>query len=501
MNRLSDNYIKLILGLKLKQLRIDKGLSLSELARESGLSVSYLNEIESGKKYPKANKIASLSKALGITYDNLVSLKLTKNLAPIGELLESNLLELLPLDHYGIDINKLITLMSGASMQLSALVTTIIEMARGSEMSQNNFSRTALKTYKEFHENFCDEIEKDVEKFIAKYKLEINPPVSYSALKQFLKENFSYKIDETELKNRPALSGLRGILISKQNKTLLVNPQLTETQKGFVLGKEIAYNIWGTVERSNIHSNFSLESFDHLLNNFRASYFANAILINRFLLASDLEKFFSLDKWEPKELLSIIDKYQATPEMFFQRVTNLLSKHFGIKKFFFLRFNTQLDNRQFYLSKEIRLNINDNPGGYQTDEHYCRRWISIKSLKNLMMKIDKNDKYQKLQVDILHSTFAGSNEEYLSISIAKRRRLNSRELYSVTIGFLLDDNLKSKVRFWDDPSIKRAIVSDTCEMCSIKNCKERVAPPSSLERKIQVEKVKSELARLIKDYE
>ncbi len=67
--------IKLIFGLKLKQLRQDKNLSLSELAVKSGLSVSYLNEIESGKKYPKADKIAVLSEALNVNYDKLVSLK------------------------------------------------------------------------------------------------------------------------------------------------------------------------------------------------------------------------------------------------------------------------------------------------------------------------------------------------------------------------------------------------------------------------------------------
>ena len=46
------NYIKLILGLKIKQLRQERQFSLNELAEKSQLSVSYLNEIEKGKKYP-----------------------------------------------------------------------------------------------------------------------------------------------------------------------------------------------------------------------------------------------------------------------------------------------------------------------------------------------------------------------------------------------------------------------------------------------------------------
>ncbi|MGA7838087.1 MAG: helix-turn-helix transcriptional regulator, partial [Ignavibacteriaceae bacterium] len=71
--KLSENNIKLIFGLKLKQLRQDKGFSLSELAKKSSLSTSYLNEIENGKKHPKSDKIAALATALDVPYDKLVS--------------------------------------------------------------------------------------------------------------------------------------------------------------------------------------------------------------------------------------------------------------------------------------------------------------------------------------------------------------------------------------------------------------------------------------------
>ena len=86
---MEQDYIKLIFGLKLKQIRTDKNLSLFGLSKISGLSKSYLNEIEKGKKYPKTDKIVILSEKLDVPYDQMVSLKLDKNLAPIGELLKS----------------------------------------------------------------------------------------------------------------------------------------------------------------------------------------------------------------------------------------------------------------------------------------------------------------------------------------------------------------------------------------------------------------------------
>ena len=99
---MDQEYIRLIFGLKLKQVRTDKELSLFGLAKISGMSKSYLNEIEKGKKYPKPDKIAILADCLEISYDELVSLKLEKNLAPIAKILESNFLKEIPFDLFGI---------------------------------------------------------------------------------------------------------------------------------------------------------------------------------------------------------------------------------------------------------------------------------------------------------------------------------------------------------------------------------------------------------------
>ncbi|HLE37940.1 MAG TPA: helix-turn-helix transcriptional regulator, partial [Candidatus Acidoferrales bacterium] len=49
--------VAVIFGLKLHHLREAKGYGLKELSEKVGLSPSYLNEIEKGKKYPKADKI------------------------------------------------------------------------------------------------------------------------------------------------------------------------------------------------------------------------------------------------------------------------------------------------------------------------------------------------------------------------------------------------------------------------------------------------------------
>lgn len=476
------NYIKLILGLKLKQLRMDKQLSLNDLAEKSSLSVSYLNEIEKGKKYPKAEKIAQLAQALGVNYDSLVSLKLSRNLTPIADLIDSNILEMLPLDHYGINLNKFISLMSDASYQLSALVATVIDMARNTELSQNSFSRTALRIYKEINENYFDEIEQAVDKFITEFNLNVNPPLDLEILCNILKEKYHYVIDENRFNDFNDLRELRGVLKSGRQPILFLNPRLSNSQKLFIIGKELAYIYLKINNRSNIHSSLKLNTFDHLLNNYISAYFSTALVLNRALFIKEIDNFFAHKKWNDDFIINIIQKYDVTPEMFFQRLANLAGKVWGLKKYFFLRFNTAVKMDKYDLTKEVRLNIKQNPGGYQTSEHYCRRWISIELLKNIKQAVNGKDSNGKMIAGILHSKFYETNDEYISFSVAQQNILDPNTFTSVTLGIYLDDQLKKKINFWNDPKIPFRIVNNTCEMCDITDCKERTSEPNSLIR-------------------
>ena len=136
---MEEDYIKLIFGLKLKQIRTDKDLSLFGLSKLSGLSKSYLNEIEKGKKYPKPDKIAILSEKLDVPYDQFVSLKLDKNLAPIGDILKSKILKEIPLELFGIKESDLIDIVANAPDKVNAFISTIIEIAQHYSFSKESF--------------------------------------------------------------------------------------------------------------------------------------------------------------------------------------------------------------------------------------------------------------------------------------------------------------------------------------------------------------------------
>src|SRR5260370_1549966 len=87
---------KVIFGMKLRQFREQAGISLTDLGVRTKLSTSYLAEIEHGKKYPKAEKIARMAEALGRNYDDLVSIRLDEELSPLSDFLGSGPLHNFP---------------------------------------------------------------------------------------------------------------------------------------------------------------------------------------------------------------------------------------------------------------------------------------------------------------------------------------------------------------------------------------------------------------------
>lgn len=486
--------IRLLFGLKIKQLRIDKGLSLNEVAQKAGLSVSYLNEIEKGKKHPKSEKIMALATALATDYDTLVSLKLSKKLEPISELLETNILSELPLDMFGIEPASLLELMSAAPTKLSAFVSTIIEICRSHKMGVEQFYFSVLRSYQEMHDNYFEDLEAAADQFLKSFHPAQNRPISAEWLEGFLTTQFDYKLEEYDQHSQPELISLRSVYIPKKNK-LLINKELGSEQRIFTLAREVGYQYMKIKNRPLMSTAIEVNSFDEVLNNFKASYFARAILMNRQVMIRKLEDFFNRKHWNGDAFLAMIQTFNVTPEMLLHRVSNLMTSHFGIKQLFFLRFNNKPGENRFYLTKEMHLAKLHNPHA-TLGEFYCRRWVALTSLQTLA----------KLQTDgtwegdpLCHaqiSTYIDSGSEYLVISLAKPSPPSTNNS-SVTLGFAIDDQLRKVVSFLKDPALPKRNVSESCERCPATDCQERMRSPYLLEKRIQKETLMAKLAEVL----
>ncbi|MEE9408291.1 MAG: helix-turn-helix domain-containing protein [Polaribacter sp.] len=491
---IEDEYIRLIFGLKLKQIRTERNLSLFGLAKLSGLSKSYLNEIEKGKKYPKTDKILLLSESLEVPYDHLVSLKLDKNLAPIGEILQSKILKEIPLELFGIKENNLIDIVANAPAKVNAFISTIIKISQNYNLTRESFFLASLRSYQESHSNYFEEIENDVEKFAKSYHLDLTKKITSNDLKDILTEEFSYKIDDKELSKHENLDELRNIFIPK-NKTLLIDNNISEAQKTFIYAKELAYNFLKINDRLYTFPWIKFENFDQVLNNFIASYFAGALIIPRKSLTEKLNIFFSLEKWSPLELQKIINHFNCSQETFYQRLTSILPKNFNIKNLFFLRFTHKENSSEYRLNKELHVTQQQAPKANRNNEHYCRRWVSIKTIQDL-----ENSSKTRSTFGVQISSYVNQKNEYLVLSSATTDPFKKNINRSVSIGMLLSPHLKKKLNFFDENTFTKKLVGVTCETCAVKNCDERVAEPTRLEKQEKYQKIANTVDNIINSY-
>jgi transcriptional regulator with XRE-family HTH domain len=493
----NEEGLRVIFGLKLKQYRLQRGYSTKELSDKANVSSSYINEIEKGKKYPKADKIMSLANALDVPYDELVSLQLGERLQQLSDLLSNNTLHDIPLDMFGIEVSDLMGIMSDDPARFSALISTFIEIARNYDVQVEHFLFATLRSYQELHHNYFDDLEVAAKELTEEQEWDPDQTVSVESLQTLLEGRFDYEIDYDGLNDYPKLQGFRSVFIPGDNPRLLVNDELMPSQKAFVLARELSYAILDLDERALTSSWLDVESFDQILNNFRASYMASAILMPKEAMVSRLKDLFQQKQWDPDQFLAIMSHFDATPEMFMHRLTQLLPHEFGLEQLFFLRFFNQSGNDAYDLTKELHLSRLHNPHSVP-NEHYCRRWVTLTLLQDLADALE-NDDYKKPLVGVQRSHYTNTDHEYFCISMARPLSLSDGTNSCVTIGIAVDETFKRKVKFWNDDAVQIRDVNETCERCSIQDCQVRAAEPKILRREKRIRARKEALQSLMKE--
>ncbi|MEZ5040019.1 MAG: helix-turn-helix domain-containing protein [Saprospiraceae bacterium] len=485
---------RIIFGLKVKQLRQEQGLSFADLAKAANMSVSYLNEIEKGKKYPKEDKIASLAAVLSVSFDQLTSSELDKSLAPVSELLKSNFLNELPLDLFGIELAKVVEIIANAPAKVGAFISTLLELSRNYALKEENFYFGALRSFLELHNNYFQTIEDEVSRFISRYDIPPQRPFAAKLLQQLLEDCFDYRITDNGLETYPEMQDLRAVFIPNK-KQLLLNKNLSEMQRSFQFGKELGFSFLELKERANTSSLMRSRVFEEVLNHSKATYFSVALHLPLDPFVADVEAFFQQKQWDANAFLGIMEKYRATPEMFYHRLTNVLPAFFGLPKIFFLRFRHDVVSDVYEIDKELHLDSHHQPHSNGLSEHYCRRWISVSLLMDLRKQQKEGARLSQL-VAIQKSRYVGTNDEYLCFTIARPTYPNPNHNVSVTLGIVITEELKDKIAFLEDPAISHKQVHTTCERCPISDCAERVIAPVVIQRREKLRAIQKRLTDL-----
>jgi len=419
------------------------------LADAAELSISYVHEIEKGKKYPKSDKILVLAKVLDTTYDELVSVHASKRLQPIIDLLESEFFRVFPMEMFGISAEKLLELFSNAPDKLNAFISTVIKLARNYQMESENFYTAALRSYQDMQDNYFEEMEQTAVRFKQQHAMRESDLVSGNELERLLKEGFDITVDRKKMAGRKALKGIRAYF-SVERKRLYINKDLTTAQENFLLARELGFQYMKIVERPYETVMLKATSFEQLFNNYKASYFASAFLMDEGEMIRDVKKWAASETWNPSAFMAFTVKYDVTPEMFVTRLSNVLPKHFKINDLFFIRLQADADLKVFKMNKELHLSRMHKPYANELSEHYCRRWVSVNAIKQLRANIHLDKEVESI-CDAQVSNYWETDLSYFCLTVAKPNTSRPKESSSVTLGILIHRWMGQPFRLIEQP--------------------------------------------------
>lgn len=481
----NSNRQRIILGLKIKYLRDQKGWNFDEMSRRSGVSPSYLNEIEKGKKSPREDSLQRIAAALETSVEQLTSEQMPPSLAPVEALLQSRFLQELPWEFFGIELQQVVDIIVKAPYRVNAFISAMLEIARNYSLRNEHFFLAALRAYQELRMNYFEEIEQSCDALTQGAGL-LDIPIKTEDLERLLLEKYGVQVQRDGLEAHPDLLELRSVFLPNERK-LLLRGDLSPEQRRFQLAKEIGFQALALAPRPYCSTLLKVDSFELALNNYKAAYFAVCLLVNGKAFAQDLQELFQSAVWRPERISAMLDRYRVSPEILFQRF-NVLSPMFGLRQIFFLRSIYRPERDEFEIDKELHLNRRHSPHATALQEHYCRRWIGLRMLKDPA----------EARIGLQRVVFAEEQTEYLCFAVSKPNESPSAKRVSVTIGIQLDDELRQVIRFWDDPALHPVqAVNVTCERCNIADCRERSAPPLWVERREQRRKILQSLEQLI----
>ena len=465
--------IKQVFGLKIRQIRDKKKLSLSSLAAMTGLSKSYLNEIERGKKYPKLDKIMLLSNHLDIAYEELVSLKLDKKYGPIGHLIQSQILSKIPFHIFGLKERNIIDLLVNEPLKGSAFVQWVGKMAKNQQINFHDFLMEILRLRREQQHNFFADIEQEVIEFSHLHAINLSVYHFSADFLALLTQKFGYDIHEDGLVGHDDLKNFDSLTVLPSKK-LLLQRQLSEHQRHLIFAQELGYAHLNINERPCTNPALPLDDYTLLSNAFRSTYFASALILPYEKLVNAFRQLFQQETFNALLFDEIVGSFNASPGMFYRRLNQVLPHAFSLKGAFYLHINGGGTDQLFHLEESLFSNDKFLSNALIPNEHLCQRWVAIKVLQ------DSSKRKVKHEFDIQISEHPSEGKSYLILSSATKHESKDEMYSSFSMGFLITEQLRQKVRFIEDPKIRRQVVGVTCEQCPIHDCMERRVPATAL---------------------
>ena len=520
---LEDTIKSIIIGLMVNKKRVEQDKTLQELAKEAGVSKSFISEVERGGMVKAtSNKLASVAVALGFEIEDIRDL----NLAAIqkhkdyGEILQTfNTLDFLFLGALRLnpqDVAGMIRASGDNGVTLAKAIKdlfinrgitdrNIIEAIIRASQSETDFFKQARE---QEAKQFCNEVHfphyaDDKGAAQGEYVREFQS----GFLAQILKAEYGYSINTSTLatlkeKGAP-LPDTSWVFVhgnEERPPILFMHPQLTASNKAFLLAREIYFARQNITERpwytrqiyTTTNEQSSSKAYEQRWNFTQGGYFAGSMLLPRKEFSQRLHDVFSKELWDPDAFLRCA--MTTTSTTFFMRLGELMSEEFGIQEYRYLRFDRHItkNQRKYQITNSVDTLQGIDRDSYRDLEiapngrylHHCRRWLGIDMTDNYdnLISMERDERIVKArrarylsgpQADTPTAEDANYLELFVfsmlsPLPVAKRYRID-------TIAFKCDEAFKSVVKFWNDEQCTYGydLEGHACEMCNIKPCKQR----------------------------
>lgn len=514
LNKLND-LPPVVFGWNFNRIRKNAKLKLSQLHKETRISLSYLSELESGKKIPTPEKLRTIARVLGAAVEDFALID--ENARTLLAVLESPMLQSFPFGAFGIRPHQVIDIVQKELRESVDLVKLFQTIGRNYDVQNKEVFYMAMRHQQKEKGNYFSEIEDAVHDFCDVELGWFMKIPTFDEVKAALENKYQCKVDTETITNKKDLKTIRSLYRDDNGlKTLYINDKLSTCQQAFIIAREIGFQSLAITERASYSPKPAPESFDHVFNNFRASYFSGAVLMPEMNFTNDLASFFQRETWCEQAFRGLLRRYPVTSENFAYRMTEILPRKLGLTKLFFMKFSRVIDPHDEPLSLALnelrhksgeskiipeqtfqnlkerfgppivltkRLDMSDliMPRGAQLNEFFCRRFVATSIFRDLEKELHKEDgewEKDELPVIVKAQTIAfhkngqeNPEPEYLCISMAYPFSLNPNRLSSVTVGIKLDDRAKSIIRFLKKPPFNAVnpsqILGTTCERCPI----------------------------------
>ncbi len=427
------------LGANLRTRRHELGYTLADVSEQSGISVSHLSEVERGLKFPGADTLAALADVLQSPVEDLFTrpkppTQTTGKTAGLDATTPAHLMRRLH-DAMVACGNRLPHVEAAASAFLSDM---------GRYDGQDPSSAVELE----------------------------------NRLLQILRREYGVAVDLSALSENDELGGLRAVSVPGQRPALLVNSELLPSQRAFILAKEIGSFRLGTVRRRAASPWLTTPSWRDVQDNHATSYFAGCVLLPEQEFVRTMQAFLNRENWSPSALLQCMNRFSATPEMFFYRFGQVAAAHLNLEQHVFMRLSFR---RQVTVSRLFNMTRLTLPHVLPLTEHVCRRWAGLRMLhRRAEERADGLRTGTEPHAPTAHAQrveLAGGFGPLLILAMSRPLQLGETGDSAVMMGIPLNTQAHAHIRFATDARLRSTPAGTTCERCPISNCDDRHADP------------------------